>query len=110
MVGYFRTMVDTKICNAVTNTLSTMRSYNCGLTSENFNLNKRFEVDPENIKYGLPIVHAKIRLFESLFHLNYKVSSKKWQIRAAEEKKIIKQRKEQIQQVIRNKMGILNLK
>lgn len=44
------TMVDAKICNAATNTSSTMRCYICGLTSKDFNdLTKRNEVDPSSL-------------------------------------------------------------
>lgn len=47
------TMVDAKICNAATNTNSTMRCYICGLTSKNFNnLSKRVDVNPESLKFG----------------------------------------------------------
>ncbi|CAH2088846.1 unnamed protein product [Euphydryas editha] len=88
------TMVDGKVCNAATNTSSTMRCYICGLTSKNFNnLKKGVEVNPESLKFGLSILHARIRFFESLLHLSYKLTIMKWQIRSAEDKKIIEERK-----------------
>lgn len=87
------TMVDAKVCNAATNTSSTMRCYICGLTSKNFNnLTRRMEVDPESLKFGLSILHARIRFFESLLHLSYKLGVKKWQIRSTEDKRIVKER------------------
>lgn len=102
------TMVDGKVCNAATNTTSTMRCYICGLTSKNFNnLVKGVEVDPESLKFGLSILHARIRFFETLLHVSYKLPLKKWQIRTSEEKKIIKERKERIQKAFREEMGLL---
>ncbi|CAH1108552.1 unnamed protein product [Psylliodes chrysocephalus] len=65
------TMVDAKIYNAATNTTSTMRCYICGLTSKEFNcLSRRKEVNPETLRFGLSILHARIRLFESLLHIS----------------------------------------
>lgn len=102
------TMVDAKVCNAATNTLSTMRCYICGLTSKNFNnLERRVEVDPETLKFGLSLLHARIRFFESLLHLSYKLTIKKWQIRSAEDKRIVKEKKEEIQNAFREEMGLL---
>lgn len=102
------TMVDVKVCNAATDTSSTMRCYICGLTSKDFNsLSKGKEADPETLKFGLSILHARIRFFELLLHLSYKLTIKKWQSRSAEEKQIIKDRKEQIQKAFREEMGLL---
>lgn len=102
------TMVDGKVCNAATNTSSTMRCYICGLASKDFNnLNKEIKVDPESLKFGLSILHARIRFFESLLHLSYKLTIKKWQVRPAEDKVIVKERKEKIQKAFREEMGLL---
>ncbi|CAH1106395.1 unnamed protein product [Psylliodes chrysocephalus] len=101
------TMVYAKICNAATNTTSTMRCYICGLTSKDFNcLSRRKEVNPETLRFGLSILHPRIRLFESLLHISYKLSIKKWQLRLPEEREITKKRKEQIQKAFRNEMGL----
>lgn len=103
------TMVDGKVCNAGTNTSSTMRCYICGLTSKNFNnLRKGVEVNPESLKFGLSILRARIRFFESLLHLSYKLTIKKWQIRSAQDKKIIEERKKNIQKAFQHdEMGLL---
>lgn len=102
------TMVDGKVCNAATQTTSTMRCYICGATSKEFNnLAMKKEVNTETIKFGLSILHARIRIFESLLHLSYKLPVKKWQLRSDNEKDIVKQRKLQIQGDFRNKMGLI---
>lgn len=86
----------------------TIKGYICELPSKNVNnLNKRSEMDLESVKFRLSILHAKIRIFKSSLYLSYKLSMKKWQIRTTEEKKIIKQRKEQIEHSFRDEMGIL---
>lgn len=96
------TMIDGKICNAVTETTSTQKCYMCGATSKMFNnidtvvLNK---VDESKLRFGLSILHAWIRFFECLLHVAYKLPIQKWQARGkelqgkvAENKKIIQER------------------
>ncbi|KAL4120909.1 hypothetical protein QTP88_013516 [Uroleucon formosanum] len=74
------TMVDAKVCNAATSTSSTIRYYICGNTSKNFNnLNIEKEINNDALKFGLSILHARIRLFEHIIHLVYKLPIKKWQ-------------------------------
>ena len=56
------TMIDGKVCNAATNTTSTMKCYACGQTSKDFNeLNKKTTESRETLKFGLSILHARIR-------------------------------------------------
>ncbi|KAL4720723.1 hypothetical protein ACJJTC_002087 [Scirpophaga incertulas] len=72
------TMVDGKVCNAATNVISTMKCYICGATSKDFNnLSKEKAVDSNALQFGLSILHARIRLFETLLHLSYKMDVKK---------------------------------
>ncbi|XP_069685850.1 uncharacterized protein [Periplaneta americana] len=102
------TMIDAKICNAATNTTSTMKCYICGATSKEFNsLSNRREADQSTFKFGLSTLHARIRLFESLLHLSYKLPLKKWQLSTKNDKEIYKQRKTDIQNQFKNRMGII---
>ncbi|CAH0551072.1 unnamed protein product [Brassicogethes aeneus] len=102
------TMVDGKVCNAATDTASTMRCYICGHFSKDFNkLIKSKEVNVEALKFGLSILHARIRFFESLLHLAYKLPLKKWQARSDEEKKVVKEKKEEIQRAFKKELGLL---
>jgi len=101
-------MTDAKVCNAATHTTSTMRCYICGETSKDYNnLSIKKEVTPETLQFGLSILHASIRLFESILHVAYKVPVQKWQVRSEDEKAIVKQRKMEIQEEFRTKMGLL---
>ncbi|KAK4876059.1 hypothetical protein RN001_012481 [Aquatica leii] len=75
------TMVDAKVCNAATDTKSTMKCYICGATSKDFNnLSARKQINEDALKFGLSTLHAKIRLFEAVLHLAYKLPVKKWQL------------------------------
>nr|XP_022901971.1 uncharacterized protein LOC111414763 [Onthophagus taurus] len=103
------TMVDGKVCNAATQTKSTMRCYICNATSSEFNdLAKSRLPKKENLSFGLSLLHARIRFFESMLHLAYKLPIKKWNVRLTiEEKKIIENRKKNIQENFKSQLGLL---
>lgn len=103
-------MIDGKICNAVTQTYSTQRCYLYGLTSKNFNninLVLKANVDETASKFGLSTLHAWIRFFENLLHLSYKLSIKKWQARDNKDKQIVSENKKRIQNEFKCKMGLI---
>ncbi|XP_036340645.1 uncharacterized protein LOC118750011 isoform X1 [Rhagoletis pomonella] len=94
------TMVDGKVCNAATLTKSTMRPcYICGATSSDFNdLTKERPCNKDNMRFGLSLLHARIRFFESILHVAYRLPVMKWRARlTAEEKKLVDTRKKEIQ-------------
>lgn len=104
------TMVDAKICNAATETSSTLRCYICNETSKDFNkLNPETVIDPNTLSFGMSILHARIRLFESILHLAYKLPLKKGRLstKNKEEAEIVKQRKLEIQNEFKTKLGLL---
>ncbi|CAH0547153.1 unnamed protein product [Brassicogethes aeneus] len=103
------TMVDGKVCNAATKTTSILRCYICGLTSKHFNdLKTKQEVNPKALKFGLSILHARIRILESLLHVAYRLPLKKGRInKKKDDVSIINQRKAEIQKDFRVKMGLL---
>ncbi|CAH0561743.1 unnamed protein product [Brassicogethes aeneus] len=102
------TMVDGKVCNSSTNTSSTMKCYICGKTSKIFNdfQNKNVE-NPEALRFGLSILHARIRLFDTLLHIAYKLPLKKWQARTPEEKLIVKKTKQKIQREFKDRTRLI---
>lgn len=101
-------MVDAKVCNAATDTLSSMRCYICKATSKEFNkLEQRREEDPETFKFGISILHARIRFLESILHLSYKLPIQRWQARSSTDKQIIKDTKKGIQQAFKEEMSLL---
>ena len=103
------TMVDGKVCNAATDTSSTMKCFICEETSKTFNdLKPESNVKVENLRFGLSILHARIRLFETLLQIAYKLPIKKWRKRLTdEEKKICSDRRAEILKRFKNEMGLL---
>jgi len=104
------TMIDNKVCNAVTDTKSTLRCYLCGATSKDFNnindiLQK--EITETNLQFGISSLHAWIRLFECCLHLSYRLKIKKWQARTEEEKKIMEDCKRIIQKGFCLQLGLI---
>lgn len=74
------------MCNAATDTSSTMKCFICGLTSKDFNsLDKTGVEKVENLRFGPSTLHARIRFLEAILHLAYKLPIKKWQLRSLEE-------------------------
>ncbi|KAH9640874.1 hypothetical protein HF086_015213 [Spodoptera exigua] len=85
-----------------------MRCYICGATSKEFNdLNIKKTVDIDAIQFGLSVLHARIRFFETILHLAYKIPVQKWQLRSENDKGIVKQKKAEIQTKFREQMGLL---
>jgi len=103
-------MVDGKICNALTDTTSTLKCFLCGATSKQFNLIDEMvkrEVKTDNLSFGISVLHGWIRFFECLLHLSYKLPLKKWQARGDVEKKIVSENKLRIQKEFKDKLGLL---
>ena len=64
------TTIDAKVCNAATLTTSTTRCCICGEISKDYNnLSIKKEIMPETLQFGLSILHARIRLFESILRV-----------------------------------------
>lgn len=103
------TMVDGKICSALSDTSST-KCHLCGATPKDMNaidscLNK--EVDITKLEFGLSPLHPWIRFFEYFIHVSYRLDVKKWQVRSIEEKDLLARRKKSIQDQFRQKLGLI---
>ncbi|XP_050312211.1 uncharacterized protein LOC126747535 [Anthonomus grandis grandis] len=107
---YF-TMIDGKLCNAVTENTSTQRCYLCNLTSKDFNnidkVLKQKIADESRFQFGLSSLHAWIRFFECLLHLSYKMEFKQWQARGQENKEKLANAKKRIQDLFFKEIGLL---
>ncbi|CAH1115460.1 unnamed protein product [Psylliodes chrysocephalus] len=106
---FIMAMVDGKVCNAATGTKSTSRSYICGATWKDFNkLDYKGEVNFTALEFGISVLHARIRLFECILHLAYKLKVKKYRERKSkEEKNLEDQTKREIQTKFRSETGLL---
>lgn len=104
------TMIDGKVCNAVSSTKSTQRCYLCGATSKHFNnidqIVKR-KVDESLLRFGLSSLHAWIRFFECLLHLSYKLNIGKWQVRQKEDKIKLEANKRRIQEQFKLQLSLI---
>lgn len=104
------TMVDGKVCNSLTNTLSAQRCYICGATPKEMNKEMgNYEADAERFSFGLSTLHAWIRCFECLLHISYRLTlkEKKWTVKNDDDKKEMKLRKNKIQSQFKKDMGLI---
>lgn len=72
-------MIDGKVCNAISSTLSALRCYLCEATLKQFNQIDKIiqkELDEDHLHFGLSTLHAWI-LFKCCVHLSYKLDIKK---------------------------------
>ncbi|KAJ8711156.1 hypothetical protein PYW07_008398 [Mythimna separata] len=84
-----------------------MLNTNCPLLSTNLNKNEG-PCKKDNFSFGLSLLHARIRFFETMLHVAYRLPIKKWNVRlSAEEKQVVEDRKKEIQSQIKEKLGLL---
>lgn len=104
------TMVDAKVCNALTETSSTQKCFICGATSKMFNKIESMIARPiktDNLGFGLSVLHGWIRMFECVLHLAYKLPILKWQARGGSDKQIVAENKARIQKEFRERCGLI---
>ena len=103
------TMVDGKVCIALTSVSSAQRCYICKATSKDFNEIDKILKTPvceENLQYGISSLHAWIRAFECCLHLSYKLNTQKWQARKGD-KLEVKERESVIQEAFKKELGLI---
>lgn len=104
------TMIDGKICNAISENASSQVCYICkALPKEMNNIvqMKERSVNHKTFSFGLSTLHAWIRMFECLIHISYRLEFKKWQARGEENKQMLKVRKQEIQKQFKLQMGLI---
>ncbi|XP_046808102.1 uncharacterized protein LOC124420131 [Lucilia cuprina] len=105
------TLIDGKVLNVLTGTKSSQSCPICGANPKQFLLIKDlnssvFQPKLNTLKYGISPLHAWIRCLEFVLNLSYRLPVKKWQIRNAQDKSLMQQRKRKIQEQFWNKMGL----
>lgn len=101
-----QTMVDGKVCNALTSTSSAQVCYICRVTPKYVNnLTSVLQRTPDTstFKFGLSVLHAKIRFMECLLHIAYRIHLKKWRV----SKDSIAEKKKVITDAFKQEMGLL---
>lgn len=102
------TMVDGKVCNALSGA-SSMRCYICDATISQLNdlkLQSTKINKPENYRFGLSVLHAYIRFFECLLHISYRLDLKSWKVSPAKRDEF-NTRKKYVQDTLKTKMGLI---
>ena len=77
------TMVDQKVCQALSKTASTMTCYICKVKPKEMNDLERIKmkfIDTKSYDYGLSTLHARIHFMENTLHIAYRFEFKKWRV------------------------------
>jgi len=67
----------------------------------------RRSVKEETLSFGISPLHARIRFYECLPHVAYRLDLKKWQVRGDESKALVASRKRSIQDKFCSQLGLL---
>lgn len=103
-------MIDGKICNAVSSCTSTQTCYICGAKPSEMNNEELILEKPvksEFLSLGMSPLHSWIRLFECILHISYRLDTKTWQARGAENKTKVAEKKKYLQEKFRSELGLL---
>lgn len=103
------TMVDGKICNSISGTKSSLKCYLCDASSKDFNNLEnigRRSINNDYVSFGISVLHAWIRLFESLLHLSYKLPTLSWRL-SSENKNLVERTKKDIQEQFKIQLGLI---
>lgn len=104
------TMVDGKVCQIVTQTPSSSTCVICKSTPKQMNDLSKLDsrvIDEEALQFGVSPLHAKIRFMECILHISYNLSFKKWSAVTEYDKTEKQIAKKRIQQLFKEKMGLL---
>ncbi|KAG4081142.1 hypothetical protein HA402_011987 [Bradysia odoriphaga] len=96
-------MLDGKSTGYLTST-ATCNCPICGLTPKDLNNVEKVrsqETDKENYRFGLSSLHCWIRFLECVLHIAYKEPIRKWKAQTPEEKKLVNDRKDEIQETFK---------
>ena len=105
------TMVDGKVCQALTNTPSAASCYICKPTTNPSSMNNLAEIENKEINentlsYGLSPLHLLINTMEFILHIGYRMRLKRWMVKGIENKKIYKEEKKRICMELKNELGL----
>jgi len=103
------TMVDGKICSALSHT-SSSKCYICeAKPTEMDDLENclKKKVSESRFEFGLSPLHSYIRFFEYFLHVSYRLALKSWRVSTPEGKQVLSTRQSQMQNDFRIRMGII---
>ncbi|XP_076034196.1 uncharacterized protein LOC143020994 isoform X2 [Oratosquilla oratoria] len=105
------TMVDGKVCQALTNTPSAASCYICKPKTNPSAMNnlqtiEEKEIDENAFSFGLSPQHLLINTMECILHIGYRMKLKTWMIKGDEKKKIYNEEKKRIYMELKNELGL----
>lgn len=105
------TMVDGKVCQALTNTPSAASCYICKPRTNpsamnDLNVIENKEIDEKALSFGLSPLHLLINTMECILHIAYRMKIKKWMIKGNENKKIYNDEKKRIYTELKEELGL----
>jgi len=106
------TLIDGKVLNTITGTPSMQTCAICGATPTRFNdssliENDAFMPNEKSLIYGISPLHSWIRCMELFLHISYRLPLKVWQVRGEKNKELMKKRKVEIHNRLRENMGLI---
>ncbi|KMQ86336.1 dna-mediated transposase, partial [Lasius niger] len=109
-VNMHLTMVDGKVCQALSDTPSSASCYICGAKPSEMNHLERVKEKRDNIchfQFGLSTLHAWIRFMECILHIGYRLDFCKRSAVTDEQKRMKNETKERICTAFREELGLL---
>lgn len=105
------TMVDGKVCQALTHTPSSASCYICKPRTNPSGMNNLQEIQEKNIEesalaYGLSPLHLLINSMECILHIAYRIKLETWMVKGDESKKIYNDEKERIYRELKKDLGV----
>lgn len=103
------TMLDGRAVNALTETRCSASCPVCGARPSQMNdlsAVRNLQARQEALDLGLSPLHARIRFFECVLHIAYRLDTKTWAVVGDERKAAVKRRKQEIQDQFRQQTGL----
>ena len=103
-------MVDRKVCQALTETPSSQSCYICGAKPSMMNKLEEVKLLPvkiENYSFGLSTQHAWIRFMECILHIAYRSDFCKWAAMLPDQKQKMSEAKKRIQKEFWEEVGLI---
>lgn len=103
------TMIDGKVCNALTEQKSSTSCNICKATPNQMNdleTVKKLTINEEHYQFGLSTLHCRIRFMECVLHIAYNLDFKK-SIAKGADKDTKEQKKRNVQDELRTNLGII---
>ena len=105
------TMVDGKVCQALTNTPSAASCFICKPKTNPSGMNNLKEIEQKDVEenaltYGLSPLHLLINTMECILHIGYRIKLKSWMVKGNESKKIYNDEKTRIYKELKKDLGL----